>query len=231
MHQPLAPTSRSFYLGNVGRYLPGKLWYAASRGYLADRLGLDTGAVAAATALELVLIATSGALVTLAGAPFLAIPETNAAVLGGVGLAVGLVAIHPRVVGWLMGKVARLRGVETPVPPAYHVMLLLFLAYVTVWIVAGVALFATVAAITPLSPSSLPAVIGVWGVAFMAGFIAPLTPSGLGVREATAAVLLATLVPVPAAVAAALLFRLVLTAGELVFVLPFAVHSGMMLRR
>jgi len=96
-----------------------------------------------------------------------------------------------------------------------------------VWLVAGVALFATLAALTPVGWEQLPAVVGVWGVAYLAGFIAPLTPAGIGVREATASALLATLVPLPVAVAAALLFRLILTAAEAALVLPLALRSGM----
>jgi hypothetical protein len=73
--------------------------------------------------------------------------------------------------------------------------------------------------------------VGIWGIAYLAGFVIPLTPTGIGVREATASALLATLVPLPAAVAAALLFRVILTAAEVGLVLPLALRSGMMLHR
>jgi uncharacterized membrane protein YbhN (UPF0104 family) len=110
-------------------------------------------------------------------------------------------------------------------------MLLLLLAYVGVWSIAGVALFATLSALTPVGLEQLPAVVGIWGIAYLAGFIAPLTPAGVGVREATASALLATMTPLPVAVAAALLFRLILAAAEAAFVLPLALRSGMMRRR
>jgi len=87
------------------------------------------------------------------------------------------------------------------------------------------------AAMTVVPPSQLPAVIGAWGIAFLAGFVAPVLPAGLGVREVTAAAVLTTLVPAPMAVAAALLFRLVLTATELICVACCAITSVRGLRR
>jgi uncharacterized membrane protein YbhN (UPF0104 family) len=125
---------------------------------------------------------------------------------------------------------AYIGGPSFPEPPAYPVTLSLLALYVGVWLVAALALFATLRAVSPVSAEKLPAVVGAWGIAFLSGYVAPLLPAGLGVREATASALLSSIVPLPIAVAAAVLFRLLLTIAEAVCLAPFVFGLRAMIR-
>lgn len=66
-------------------------------------------------------------------------------------------------------------------------------------------------------------VIGCSAIAWVIGYISFITPSGLGVREGTLAALLALMYPMPVAIVASLLFRIVCTIGELIAILLFVI--------
>lgn len=161
------------------------------------------------------------------GAPFLALGNATPPWVGLLAVSMGLVALHPRVFGALLRSAARFThrtqgpGFYFPEPPTYPVALSLLALYVGVWLVAALALFATLRAVSPVSAEQLPAVAGAWGIAFLSGYVAPLLPAGLGVREATASALLSGIVPLPIAVATAVLFRLLLTVAEALCLAPF----------
>jgi glycosyltransferase 2 family protein len=59
------------------------------------------------------------------------------------------------------------------------------------------------------------------------GYLSFITPSGLGVREGVLTALLALVYPLPVAIVASLLFRLMCTLGEFAAILLFFTFSGL----
>jgi glycosyltransferase 2 family protein len=83
-------------------------------------------------------------------------------------------------------------------------------------VASGLALFVILGALAPVELGQAPFMIGAAAIAWAVGYLSLLTPSGLGVREAALAAILAQALPLPAAVAGSLIYRIALTLGELV---------------
>ena len=210
---PLHQSVVLFVVGNLGRYAPGTIWFLATRAYLAGRIGLPAAPVAASLAIELALIVLAGALVTAIG--LLVLPPL--AVLRPLAIPVGilplLVVANPGLFRATQRLVSRSQP-ESPRVVAVRSRLRLLLIYTGVWVVGAVTLWLVIRSVGPVEIDAFPAVLGAWGVGFLAGFAVPFLPSGIGVREGVLTVLLASVVGLDTAVASAVLFRVVLTAAE-----------------
>ncbi|MCI0638484.1 MAG: lysylphosphatidylglycerol synthase domain-containing protein [Gemmataceae bacterium] len=217
---------RAYYLGHFGKYVPGKAWALFLRGTLATpdvRFG-----VAVVTALyEVLTTMASGALV--AAVVFLFDPPQVSGlewppVLTGL-LLLGLcgVPLLPAVFNFLTRRVAKRFDAVAALnlPPVGFVTLLEGLALTACgWGVLGLSVWTLLHGMLPQAPAwdlglSL-YLSAATGLAYVAGFLAFIMPSGVGVREFFLLRLLAYLGPEGLIAAAVLLLRLVWTAAELV---------------
>ncbi len=217
---------RAYYLGHFGKYVPGKAWALFLRGTLATpavRFG-----VAVVTALyEVLTTMAAGALV--AAVVFLFDPPHVSGldwppVLTGL-LLLGLcgVPLLPAVFNWLTRRLAkRFEAISIlNLPPVGFLTLLEGLALTACgWGVMGLSVWSLLQGVLPQAPELT---VGLWlylsaatGLAYVAGFLAFIMPSGVGVREFFLLRLLAYLGPEGLIAAAVLLLRLVWTAAELV---------------
>lgn len=210
---PLAAGARIWLSTMLARYVPGNIWHIVGRLTLAGRLGVGRGQVLASATVEQ-LLTLLGALAVFG----LCLPLWR----GGAGDAAwlllivpaGLAALHPRALGALLGlAAARLGRPELAWRYRYAEMLGALAGYALANLAAGLALVAVLAGLGAAAPAA-PA-IGAAALAWAIGYLSFLTPSGLGVREAALAALLAQHIPLPAAVVGGLVHRLALTLGEL----------------
>jgi hypothetical protein len=200
----------------LSRYLPGNIWHIVGRVALAGSLGVSRAQVAASATVEQ-LLTLLGALALFAlSLPFWrggAGPEAWLLLL----VPFGLAFLHPRALGALLAAAAtRLRRPELAWQYRYGELLRILGAYTLANLAAGLALWVTLGALAPVEPGQLAFVAGAAAAAWAAGYLSFLTPSGLGVREAALAAMLAQAYPLPAAVVGSLVYRLALTLGELV---------------
>jgi hypothetical protein len=126
--------------------------------------------------------------------------------------------VFNRLVIWLL---SRLRRPMLP-PLGFRDLFALLGIYVVAWTMGGVVLYVLSQALVPLSPATLPAVIGAWGGAGAIGFVAAYFLQGLGIRDVTLALLLSNLMPLSAAAVVSILFRLLITVGEIAWPLLWA---------
>jgi uncharacterized membrane protein YbhN (UPF0104 family) len=82
------------------------------------------------------------------------------------------------------------------------------------WFAAGVAVWLVMRAMTPETPAFL-YLTGVYVLAWLAGFVVPIAPSGLGAREATLIAILASRFGVGPATAIAVSIRFASIVGDL----------------
>jgi hypothetical protein len=87
--------------------------------------------------------------------------------------------------------------------------------YALYWAVTGLAFAALVAALHPLDAGDVPLVMAAYAAAYAAGFLALLTPAGLGVREGVLVVALAPVLPAGPALVVALVSRVWMMLVEL----------------
>ncbi len=252
-------STRAYYIGHMGKYLPGKAWALFLRAGLARGAGVHAG-IAVMTSFYEVLTTMAGGTVLAAVLVWFLLPNTTTGfdwhilrrlmalhesgaelpdrrVL--VAFALLLLApigvpIFPPVFNRIVGRLSLpFRSSDQPPPPIRLGSLVEGLLVTAVgWLLLGLSLWAAMQAAVdePLAFS-----LAAWGrftaylaLAYVAGFIILVVPSGLGVREYF---LLLFLVPElggalgrgteearAAAVLVVLLLRLVWTLAELVIV-------------
>jgi hypothetical protein len=206
---------------NVAKYLPGNVGHLAGRVVLARRAGVPTAAVVASLALEALMTVAAGLLFAGASAPrsmahWLAVAdrrEGRAAIA--LGMAIGVLGV---IAAWLWYRSSRrLAGSPTTWLPRWigssRAVTSLGL-YAVNFALLGAALVTLARSVLPMSPSPYWLLAGSFAVAWVAGFVLPGAPGGLGVREA---VLVAELDPILGggqALTLALLLRVATVAGD-----------------
>lgn len=196
---------------NPGRRLPGFLWHVVGRVYFYEREGVPISVTSVASGVELVVIIVAGLITALCALPFARdLPLEIGPWPLLVGLLLGLVLVHPRSMTFIL---VRLR--QSPPPGLrYRDTLAWLLIYAVVWAVGGVMLYAVVNAVSTVEVRLLPGLIAAWTLSGVASALATFSPSGLGIREVTLALLLTPYVPTAVGAIIALLMRLVLTVYE-----------------
>ena len=216
------PALRIYSTSNLGKYLPGKVWHAFARVYLAQQEGVPLALATTAVVTDIVLYIAAGLLVMVLALPLIA---SSFAVVDGrlvvgvalVGLVVGLALLHPAILNWSFRLAARLmpRRSFPPIEASYATILKIFVLYVILWVLYTTALFVGIRAVYDgVSTAALPTLGAIYALSYLSGLIMPLAPAGLGVREGLMALLLSQLMPVPAAAAASVLVRVLQVAAE-----------------
>lgn len=211
---PLREAFTIFSFAQLARYVPGSIWAFASRVHLAQKEEVSKTQTFLSLAFETGLLLGSAALVSLLTLSH-ALSATILVALIIVALVI-VIVFEPQLFGWFV-KVVRRRFVKEEFELRYtHADLLkASIPYFLHWLVFGVALFAVVRSIVPVSVSALPFVIGVNAFSWFVGYLTPGAPAGLGIREAVMALLFAQLMPLPVATVVAILSRVVAIVAEM----------------
>ncbi len=208
---------RIFFLSQLGRYVPGKVWGILGLVYLSHKEGVSRVISGASVTLQLLLQVVSGVMVFAVTLPF----WEN---MGSVGwlhgllllLPAGLILLHPTLVNRGLNVGLRLTGqTQMELNWGYGYLLGQLGLWGVFWVVNGAASYFLINSIysSPLPP--VPVLAGIFAIAWVAGFLSLLTPSGLGVMEGTLAFLLSFHFPTHIAAIIALWTRLARTVGDL----------------
>ncbi|MGH9084244.1 MAG: lysylphosphatidylglycerol synthase transmembrane domain-containing protein [Acidimicrobiales bacterium] len=209
----VADTVARYYVGELGKYVPGGVWPVIGRGELAVRAGVRRSAAYASVALSLVVLYIAGAGVALIGLassadrPWLRWAPPAVLVLG-------VAALHPRLLRALLRVAERLlRRRITLAVPRWRTSVTLVLAYVPVWVLVGTSTWAVARAFDP--SAGWWRVTGAAALSWLVGFLLVPAPGGVGVREATFVAAATTLDPAIAATTA-LVARLLFVVTDVV---------------
>lgn len=190
---PVRVSARVYYLGQLGKYVPGAVWPMLAQAEIARDHGVPRARSGAAFALLMLVLPATGGILAVATLPL----QTQDlpiwwAVLPG---AVGLVCIaHPRVIN--LGLALVWRVLRAPGPPATLTARTLWVAIgwsVAQWIALGLSVWALAVGLGAESDRTLTLAVGGFAAAFAAGLVVVIAPAGAGVREV---VLVASLLPV-----------------------------------
>jgi uncharacterized membrane protein YbhN (UPF0104 family) len=230
----LLPTVRAYYLSQLGKYLPGKAWALMMRGTLVRGPEVKLGVALITTFYEVLTTMASGAL--LAAVVFVIQPP---ALLQGVVHPVWLgllllvlcgLPLLPAVFNRLVGRLAiRFEKIESFKLPKLGMLTLIEGLITTsgVWVCFGCSLWAAVTGVMLDAPALT---VEFWmrssaiiGLACVGGFVAIVTPGGVGVREwvldkflAPELAVAAVTMEQPVAIVVALVLRVAWTVAELV---------------
>ncbi len=201
---------RVLAISNLGKYIPGKVWFALGRMYLAKRLDVPEKVTIVSAVLETSLLAVSAGMIALAtiAAPWQArlSPKTSLIVLAII--ACGLFMVHPRVFTRCVNAVLRrFKRSEIQMKLSYGGIVGLLLLYFFSWFWQGVGFFLMVKSFYDVELSLFPVLWGVFVLAWMTGFLNLLMPAGIGVREGIITFLLSFYMPASVAIIVALVTR------------------------
>ena len=205
-----------------GKYLPGKVWAALGRMYLAKEAGVQERHAALSIIVETAYQLVS-ALALFVFSLFFYPGLLARTYLLLLLIPVTLVMLVPPVFNRLVNFMLRFLKQK---PVAYQTSLgqalVIFLLYLAAWLVQGVGLYLLVLSIRPIGIKALLILPGAFSLSWIVGFIVIFAPGGLGVREGLFAILLNPIVPGALNIIVSLLSRLWITVGEiLVFVFVF----------
>jgi uncharacterized membrane protein YbhN (UPF0104 family) len=216
---PVMGAVRVFFVGQLGKYLPGSVWPVVAQMELGKAHGLSRRPVGTVALLVMVLNVATGLLVAVVLLPF-----TSPHALSRYGwaiafLPVGLALLHPRILNPVVNKafsLARREPLEQPltlrgIAVATGWTMLMWASYgVQIWVLAD-GLHAQGAKSLPLLAT------GAFALAWTAGFVAIVFPAGAGIREAVLIVAMTAVLANKELVALAAVSRLLMTAGDLVW--------------
>ncbi|GIF72897.1 membrane protein [Asanoa siamensis] len=213
---PLAGAMRIFFVGQLGKYLPGKVWPVLTQMRLGKAYQVPGRSSAAAVLITMFISLGTGLLLTAVVLP----------VLGGqawddywwtlLTVPVAVVVLLPPVLNRLLALAMRLaRRDPMPKPLSARAIGLAVFWSVASWVCFGAHLWALLldlgAGGSDLIVKSVAAYAGAWSI----GFLLAIAPAGLGPRETALVVLLAGSVTEPVALVAALVSRLLITVADL----------------
>ncbi|TWT76925.1 hypothetical protein Pla123a_23500 [Posidoniimonas polymericola] len=221
--QPAAPgpVLRAYYMGNLGKYVPGKAMVVVLRTRAVRALGGQTAPIAASVFVEtLTLMAVGGVLAgLLLLVPGLAMEQPWWTKLLAFGLAVGSAGpICPPVMNRLIAFIQRRRNPDQAEPPrlTWRLFSVGWLAAAASWVGMALSLWLAVRSVVDTFPPSgvnLLACLLAVTLPVVAGFLS-LIPGGLLVRDGLMVALLAPAAGPEPALAATVLVRLAWIGSE-----------------
>lgn len=173
-----------YFVGELGKYVPGGVWPVLGRAEIARRRGAGSAAAYGSVVLSLVALYLAAVAVAVALLPLWMVPGGAGGwwLAGGALLPLGLLAMHPRCLGagLLLGQRVLRRDLLVPVP-SWGASLRYVASYLPAWTLIALATWALTRSLTPDAPVGVIAFAAV--VSWVAGFLAVPVPGGVGVRE------------------------------------------------
>lgn len=174
--------ARIWFISNLGRYLPGKVWQIGAMGVMAQQRGVSPiAATGSAIVINLVNLLAGFGLVAATGAEFF--DGRGIAIALAIALVASLV-LAPRILpilGQVASKVVR-RRIEVPRLPDRAIWIAAFGCLIA-WILYGVAFQIFVRGVVGRAPGSTASYIAAFTGSYLLGYIAVFAPGGLGARE------------------------------------------------
>ncbi len=217
----VAPASGVYFVGQLGKYLPGSLWSVLVQADIASHLKVPRRRTAVTGLLALGLSLLTGLLVGLPAASFLLRSDSSGFdwwLL--LGIPILVVLCVPQLLNAIIDRTLRLLKRE----PLEHslsagAVLRAVVIFVLVWIAFGLhtLLLARAVAGDGAHPDLTTAAMTGYALSVSLGMLTVVLPAGLGAREGLLTIILSTAMPTPAAAAAvAIMSRFIVTIVDVV---------------
>jgi len=211
-HLALPPASSVFLVGQLGKYLPGSVWTVVAQAEMGAKLAVPRRRMAVVGILSIGLAVLTGCLLGIPAVQPLLASRGDAFSWWWVAIAValGCVLLWPRLLNAVIARGLRLLRRE----PLEHdlsgrAVALASAWFVAAWVSTGLGTFVLARSVAPDAPLGplLVTCVGGFALASAAGMFSILVPAGVGVRDGVLALLLVTLMPLPAAAAVVVVAR------------------------
>jgi len=208
-----------YFVGEIGKYVPGGIWPVVGRAELARRGGHPRSGAYASVALSLGALYLAGMLTSAVLLPLHFASEGSSWLWVLVLLPIGVAMLHHRPLGWMVERAERVmkRKLTVNIPP-WSASMGLLLRYIPAWLLVGTSTWCIARAFDPnvewmtIAPAAM--------LSWVVGFVLVPVPGGVGVREAAFVALVGGSVPAgvraTVSIVARLAFMLVDAAGALI---------------
>jgi len=214
--------------GNLGKYIPGKIWQVASRVYLFNNIGIKKTSILKYMGVELILFILSASMLFLCSSYFYGSLYGDYSILGQrylivVGLIFYVICLNPRVLNRILMIGIRKRlinqnEIEGQLNIKWSHIFIIQTIYITGWIFAGLSLTYLIFAVSNIKIELSGFIIGSLSIAYIVGYVTLFAPGGIGVREGILTVLLSSLFPLSIAGAIAISFRIIGSLCEALYI-------------
>ena len=207
----LAPAGGVFFVGQLGKYLPGSVWTVLVQADMASHLHVPRRRTGVTGLVTIGLSVLTGLLVGLPALPLLL--QRSAGSSGWLLLAVPLLvvlvwpALLNRLIAWGL-RVLRREPLEETL--STRAILTTVGLYALAWVLFGVHILVLALAVGGGTGVTLASLTG-YALAGSLGMLTVILPAGLGARDGILAIVLASAMPLSAGTAVALVSRFVVT--------------------
>lgn len=207
---PLPPSASVFFVGQLGKYLPGSVWSVVAQADLGARLGVPRRRMGVVGLLSILLSVITGAIIGVPAVPLLLARSEDFRWWWFLPAVLLLLLLWPRLLNEgiaLMLRVLRREPLEHRLtPPAIGLTATWF---VLAWAAVGSSVLVLAHAVAPDRSLGSLVVTSVCGFALASaiGMFSVIVPAGVGVRDGILALLLGALMPFPAAIAVVVISR------------------------
>ncbi|MFC7491594.1 MULTISPECIES: lysylphosphatidylglycerol synthase domain-containing protein [unclassified Knoellia] len=200
-----------FFVGQLGKYLPGSVWSVVAQADLGSRLGVPRRRMGIVGLLSILLSVLTGAIVGVPALPLLLARSGELPSVWWFAPAlVLLLLLWPRLLNRGIAHTLRILRRE----PLEHELTAPAIALTTLWFVlawlsAGLSVLVLAHSLSPDTPVRDLVVTSICGFALASaiGMFSIIVPAGVGVRDGVLALLLGALMPLPAAFAIVVISR------------------------
>ncbi|WP_299442906.1 lysylphosphatidylglycerol synthase domain-containing protein [uncultured Phycicoccus sp.] len=218
---PMAPAASIFFVGQLGKYVPGSVWTVFAQAEMGAALRVPRRRMAVTGLLSIGLAILCGSLIGVVALPRLLARDASAVTgwLVGAALVLGAVLLWPPLLNRCVALGLRVLRRE----PLEHALggraiLVTCAWFVGAWVSAGLGVAVLVRDLQPDASATDLVVVAVCGFALASavGQLSVLVPAGVGVRDGVLALLLVTFMPLSAATAVVVVARFLTVVGDLV---------------
>jgi len=207
------PVSRAwaiavFLKNSPAKYIPGNIWHLYGRVRAAQKVGIAVEVAALSVLLEPLLIAAAALTLVVLSSPLSS--------LQGVGLALILLGVHPRLLNSILRWIERQRSKPKTFAFLRQYPLRLYLGEVVFMGLRVIGFLLAVLVFVPLNWAMVRPLVGGFSFAWLLGLVTPGAPGGLGIFEATAIALLNGYLTPGLLLGIVALYRFVSTLAEIV---------------
>lgn len=217
---PVRAATRIFFVGQVGKYIPGSVWPVLAQMELSRDYGVSRPRSGAASLIVLALAVPCGGLAAAVTLPFVSRDALTHYWWAFAAVPLFMVILAPPVLSRLLAVAFRLLRR----PPLSDPLTARAVLAGAGWLLVsfgcyGVATFLLARDLAPAvgGPRLLALSVGGYALAWTAGFLVLVVPAGAGVREGVLVLALAPALPREAALVLAVVARLLATVADLVW--------------
>ena len=213
---PVRAAARIFFVGQLGKYVPGSVWPVLAQMELGAAYGLSRKVIGTASLLALGIAVPVALAIGLLAVPALLSAEGSAYLLLFLALPLAAVLLSPPVLNPLLDRALRLAR-RQPLPQRLTGATVTRVALYAAGghLLLGLQAYLLARDLGASGSLLLPLAVGAFALASSAGVLALPVPAGAGVREAVLVVSLSPVLPVGQSLLLALVSRAILTAGDL----------------